>query len=450
MFLLFLVLLSGLVNLGSAHASDISERLEAEGFRIASVSDLGDDQKRFVLYFSQPINHEDAQAGSFDQKVFLIRKDAEAPVVLQTAGYFVKKPRIQELTRMLMATQVTVEHRFFGESKPKVLDWQYLTVQQSAADHHAIVVALKNVFGASSWVSTGASKGGMTATYHRMYYPDDVDATVAYVAPLNVSRLDPRYIDFLARVGNAECRAKVRVFQQEVLKRRLEMDMLLLAWERQNGLLLGSEGYFPKFMPMSVILDIAVAEYGFQFWQYGNLSECKTLPAAEASSGALFQALVSKFNLKYLTVGGLDLFRPYFVQAVKQLGYPGLALGHLDGLLYHDPNDYNFYLGDFRPGAFEASTVLDVEYWARTSASEILYINGEIDPWRAGAYPLNSDVVELIVKGGNHGADIGQLDANAQERAVALLSEWLQVPVEYPILEGDIDDAQLETDLFRL
>ena len=68
MFLLFLVLLSGLVNLGSAHASDISERLEAEGFRIASVSDLGDDQKRFVLYFSQPINHEDAQAGSFDQK----------------------------------------------------------------------------------------------------------------------------------------------------------------------------------------------------------------------------------------------------------------------------------------------------------------------------------------------------------------------------------------------
>ena len=41
----------------------------------------------------------------------------------------------------------------------------------------------------------------MTSVYHRRFYPDDVDATVAYVAPISFGAPDDRYIDFLANVG---------------------------------------------------------------------------------------------------------------------------------------------------------------------------------------------------------------------------------------------------------
>ena len=60
-----------------------------------------------------------------------------------------------------------------------------LNIWQAATDHHRIVEALKPLY-AGKWISTGASKGGMTSIYHRRFYPGDVDGTVAYVAPNDV------------------------------------------------------------------------------------------------------------------------------------------------------------------------------------------------------------------------------------------------------------------------
>ena len=42
------------------------------------------------------------------------------------------------LTNLLDANQIMVEHRYFGKSVPDSLDWNYLNIKQSAADHHRI------------------------------------------------------------------------------------------------------------------------------------------------------------------------------------------------------------------------------------------------------------------------------------------------------------------------
>ncbi len=42
----------------------------------------------------------------------------------------------------------------------------------------------------------------MTALYYRYYYPDDVDATVAYVAPIMERTDDPRFAAFLGAGGD--------------------------------------------------------------------------------------------------------------------------------------------------------------------------------------------------------------------------------------------------------
>ena len=69
-----------------------------------------------------------------------------------------------------------------------------------AADEHAIVTALKTIY-TGPYLSTGASKGGMTAVFYRRFYPDDVVGTVPYVAPLSFAAPDERYAAFLDSVG---------------------------------------------------------------------------------------------------------------------------------------------------------------------------------------------------------------------------------------------------------
>src|SRR5690606_2644245 len=79
------------------------------------------------------------------------------------------------------------------------------------------------------WLTTGASKGGMTSLFHRRFFPNDVDATVAYVAPIDypedaVQSPTNRYIMFLENVGSdPACRQKLKDFQNTVLARREAM-----------------------------------------------------------------------------------------------------------------------------------------------------------------------------------------------------------------------------------
>src|SRR4029453_18614710 len=90
------------------------------------------------------------------------------------------------------ANQPPPGHRYFEPSRPDQTDWSFDSIRQSATDEHRIIEQLKSIYTAR-WLTTGHSKGGMTAVYHRRFFPDDVDATVAYVAPISFSRADDRY-----------------------------------------------------------------------------------------------------------------------------------------------------------------------------------------------------------------------------------------------------------------
>jgi hypothetical protein len=47
-----------------------------------------------------------------------------------------------------------------------------------------MVTALRWAF-PGKWINAGESKGGVTSVLHRRFYPCDVEATVAYVAPIS-------------------------------------------------------------------------------------------------------------------------------------------------------------------------------------------------------------------------------------------------------------------------
>ncbi len=161
----------------------------------------------YEVMFEQPLDHAKPAAGKFQERFFISHVDFAKPVLLGTEGYAAMGLGGGEMQRMLGGNQITVEHRYFGRSMPDPVKWEFLTVKNAADDMHAIVSALKPLY-PGKWVSTGASKGGQTSLFYKCYYPDDVDATVAYVAPINVQQEDPRIYQFIQTTGDDVTRKK--------------------------------------------------------------------------------------------------------------------------------------------------------------------------------------------------------------------------------------------------
>src|SRR5262249_45252160 len=115
----------------------------------------------FRIKFRQLVDHNNPSGAKFSQRLTLLHRSETLPVVLALNGYFLPTSPIfqNELTAYLNSNELDVEHRFFGRSVFKPVAWQYLTIEQSAADDHSIVQSFRRLYTAK-WVSTGASKGG--------------------------------------------------------------------------------------------------------------------------------------------------------------------------------------------------------------------------------------------------------------------------------------------------
>lgn len=147
----------------------------------------------------------------------------DRPTVIVTEGYgaaYALNPKYrEELSELLDANMIFVEYRYFLESTPEPKDWQYLTAENSADDLHAVRNAFKSIY-PGKWIATGISKGGQTTLLYRTFYPDDVDISVPYVAPLCYGAEDGRHEPFLRKVSTPEDRKRIEDFQLEVLKRK--------------------------------------------------------------------------------------------------------------------------------------------------------------------------------------------------------------------------------------
>ncbi|AFE10024.1 Prolyl tri/tetrapeptidyl aminopeptidase [Corallococcus coralloides DSM 2259] len=160
----------------------------------------------FDLNYNQPADHAHPECQRFEQRVTLLHKADTSPMVLYASGYQVATGvGRSEPQQLLSANQLSVEHRFFDSSTPSPADWSHLTIRQSADDFHRLTQALKPIY-TGKWVSTGGSKGGETVVFFRRFHPDDVDATVAYVAPI-AKRNDERFVTFQDIVGGDAQRA---------------------------------------------------------------------------------------------------------------------------------------------------------------------------------------------------------------------------------------------------
>jgi hypothetical protein len=418
---------------GAPTRLDVLERLESvEGLQVSEIPADEAGQRWFVLGLRQPVDHADPSAGQFQQRMVLLHRDEKAPLefVLSGYGYQSSHPGDTEITERLLGGNVLfVEHRFFGTSKPDLgaePPWQYLTIRQAAADHHDIVESLKPIY-AGRWVSEGVSKGGMTALYHHRFYPNDLDAVVAYVAPNSLGTDDQRYPAFLASVGDAACREKIVGVQRAALARRGEVMPPLEARLAEGGYVFSRLGDF------EIAFEHAVQEYRFAFWQYGRPADCDAMPDPAGEAIALVDTLegvARGFSDLYL-----DFYAPYYYQAATELGqYGPLEDGIADLLAFPGTYRVTNYPPLGVPKAFDADATPDVAAWLSSEAEHVILTYGEFDPWTAGSFDpgASTAVRRFTVAGGNHGSFLDDLSEQDRDAAYGLLSTWLGVPAKPP------------------
>lgn len=421
-FAFFALLLAGLTFAG---ATELYDRLIAlKG--VVSVEELekGLFEERYAVMFEQPLDHRRPGKGHFEQRFVVAHTGFDRPTVLVTEGYggarAVGTRYREELSEHLNANQVFVEHRYFGESTPEPRNWHYLNAEQAAADLHAVREALREIY-PEKWVATGVSKGGENSLIYRMYYPEDVDVTVAYVGPVCFGVEDGRHEPFLDRVGTDEERATIREFQTEVLKRRKELVPLFDEYCKSKSYTFRTN--------IDEVFDLCVLEYPFSIWQWGTATSL--IPAPDSPHQELLDHLIAIVSPDYFAVNDEPSF---FVQAQRELGYYGYDTAPFEGLL--SIRDARGYLprillpDDARNIRFSDGLSRRIVSFYKTHDPKVICIYGENDPWSA-AMPDSTlfegkENMKLFVEpGGSHRARIKTQSEEVQAEIWKLIEGWL-------------------------
>jgi hypothetical protein len=381
----------------------------------------------FLLSYVQPADHRRPWRGTFEQRLTLLHRATDRPMVLHTTGYNLNDvPTFRsEPAQLVDGNQISVEQRFFTPSRPDPADWSKLDIWQAATDHHRLVGALKKIY-PGKWISTGGSKGGMTSIYHSRFYPRDVDGVVAYVAPNDVvNKEDSAYDRFFKTVGtDPVCRQKLKDLAAESLKRRTDMVARLEAVAEEQGLT------FTILKTADRAYENSVLDFEWAFWQYSLQSDCAGVPDPKTvSTDDLYAFVDAVAGLTFYSDQGLAPYIPYYYQAGTQLGWPDPKFKHLRGLLDY-PGIYQprSYVPADISMRFDPRVMGDIDRWVRTQGNHLMFLYGENDPWGAEPFRLGRgtrDSYWYEVAGLNHsGRLIAQLPADQKAQATAALLRW--------------------------
>jgi hypothetical protein len=415
--------------------TDLLDRLNAlPGVQAREIQPHYGYPKAFQLDITQPVDH-DHPGASFTQRAYLSHVDASAPMVFAPSGYGASPESGQELAWILGGNCLSVVHRYFPDSRPTPMDWQYLNLRQAAEDHHRIVTLLKEVY-TGRWVSAGSSKGGETVLFHRRFHPEDVDATVAYVAPLLFSDDDPRFMPYLHGLETDRDTAAIHTFQRALLERKADLLDDYAAWFTGHG--------YTFSLPLPSSFESAVVSYEWEFWQR-HIFDAADVPGPDAPDAGMIDHLAQVIRLHFDADVYRDYFQAYVYQTRTEIGHPHVDADHLADLLVEPPLDIREAYG-FPPDmefVYRPEVIADVLDWIQTRGDRIILIYGELDPWTGGAIELKgtTDALKVVQAGADHQVKIADLDR--RDEVLARLGQWLGMVITLPAGAPPLADRDL-------
>ncbi|MEM5563789.1 S28 family serine protease [Psychroserpens sp. AS72] len=378
--------------------------------------------ENYEIWFEQPIDYSDASKGTFKQRVFLGFENQNLPVIVELKGYGIGSEKAGELASHYNANQLSIEHRYFNNSRPEQIDWNTLTIENAAKDQTTIINAIRDaIYPNAKFVTTGISKGCQTTMAHRRFFPNNVDASVCYVGPLNYQREDPRVYQFLKNVATKADRDKVEAFQKLCFENRAA----LLHMMKDEGVKKNMSWEFG----VEKAIDYTILEYSFAFWQWGI--PISNIPSQDVSVENMYKHLIDVVGYGFFEEKAVDDLQPYFWAALTQQGIYGYETAPFKNYLNTDSIykfDWAFPEGITKD--YDLNAMKEIKSYLDISAEKILFIYGEYDAWSSTAVELtdtakNRELYKFVKPKGDHRTRINSFSSENQQSIYKIIDGWI-------------------------
>lgn len=400
--------------------------------KLASIKNVVKIEKRapishfdenYEIWFEQPIDYADLSKGTFKQKVYLGFENNTLPVFVELQGYGIYTEKAGELATHYNSNQLTIEHRYFNDSRPENIEWNTLTVENAAKDQANIIDAIRNaIYPTAKFITTGISKGCQTTMAHRRYYPENVDACVCYVGPLNYQREDPRVYEFLKNVGTPEDRKKIASFQELCFENKAELLQILEKTAKKRGM--------TWEFGVEKALEYSILEYSFAFWQWGAKTE--NIPLQATNPQEIYNHLINIVGYGFFESKAVDNLQPYFWAALTEQGIYGYETAPFKKYLGTDEvYKFDWAFPDGISKDYNLKPMQEIKSFLDTDAQKMIFIYGEYDAWSATAVELkdgsqNRDMYKFVKSKGDHRTRIKSFTKAEQEKIYAIIDSWLK------------------------
>lgn len=434
---LFLMLFSLQNFYGQKHRIELQQLFGKENVTYIDSSAF---KEYYRINVRQPINHNNTQEGFFEQQVLLGIQDPKSITILQTAGYAIPKhfnnPNYKtELTAIVNGNQVLIEHRYFGSSIPDSLTKQFLTYEQASNDDHFIKEKLARLL-TGKWISTGISKSGDAALAYRFYYPNDVDATVAFGISITTEAEDPRFETYIKERRKTEDGKKINEAQLYLLKNKKKLlPLFRRAFEFENQ-------DFENW-DLETLYDYGVLDLEVSFWQYYKSFddfklEVNTIFGEESKREGFPPTLkLDTFEdrlvlfVAYSSIGLIDKkMTNHYYQAFSQGGYYGYE--ETPFLKYLKLKDYPLSVFALEPTLFKGKFRQDEKKWSESKMDKVIFINGDNDPWAVYKIKPAKDLdnLQVMVHNANHTLKLKDLPNEDYKNVILKLNKWLDLNLD--------------------
>ncbi|XP_002737003.2 lysosomal Pro-X carboxypeptidase-like [Saccoglossus kowalevskii] len=370
---------------------------------------------------------------------------------------------------------IFAEHRYYGESLPfgneSFSDLEhvgYLTSEQALADFATLIKYIKSSRpGAdkSPVIVFGGSYGGMMAAWFRMKYPNIVDGALAASAPI------------WQFPGLTPCNTLFTIITQDFVKAGRDCaETIHKSWNAINRMKDQESGRqwltmaFHLCTPLKTPADVndlsswlsntwfnlAMVDYPYPASFLEPLpawpikKTCSYMTNSSLLDKPLLNSVASSLQVYYNTTGKTQCFN-ISQDAVSSLGELGWSYQSCTEMVMpscsdgvHDmfpPNKWNF--DDFVKECQNTWGVTPRADWivthyggkAITASSNIIFSNGELDPWSGGGvlHSLSETLIAIVIKDGAHHLDLRSkdkgdpqsvIDARNQEKYH--ITKWIQ------------------------
>lgn len=397
-------------------------------------------------WFNQTLNHFDEQDQRTWAQRYLINDthwDGTGPVFMMingegpmSVGSVVAYQYIQ-WAEQFKALVVSLEHRFYGESQPfDSLDTEnlvYLDADQALADAANFRQFVANKFNAhnNQYITFGGSYAGELSSWMRLKYPHLIDASVASSGPVNAEVDFYQYLevveDSLVYYGQQICVDNIQAATDKIQALAAATDGLSSLSAMFNTCNPIQTEDVPNFFQSLAGNFMGVVQYNLEIQgvNISTLCNIMTNSAKDPLSNYLdvwnmflggecsdvsYEDMIEELQNTTISfgVGG----RQWFYQTCVEFGYfqtsdgANQPFGNLFGLATQTQQCDDVFGFEFLPDVNWTKTEFGGNH---PDGSNIIYVNGLIDPWHALGVlsaPSGAPYNVLVIEGTAHCADM--------------------------------------------